>query len=121
LSHWEHPLTPCVELNISFRFPDKFHDIRDEMCECKLPCQSTAYQPTFSYLKASEFDIEKILENSGDLKKKHAKARDALQTTKAEDWEKDKILLAPFRQDTSYTVFTGPCYRWAALWFLGRP
>jgi hypothetical protein len=79
-------------------FPVGFDQVQESLCTCKPPCESVTYEPSFSYLKASDFDVDKLLdeETRKRLSKKLISAQDTLRATEADLKQKDDKLLNKF-------------------------
>ncbi|XP_064640354.1 uncharacterized protein LOC135495533 isoform X2 [Lineus longissimus] len=74
-------------------FEESFN--KDRECNCKSSCDSVIYQPNFSYLSTSNFDIEKIFKfvNTEKLLRRFIGARDSSSATESDIFEVDKTIL----------------------------
>ncbi|XP_064641230.1 uncharacterized protein LOC135496051 [Lineus longissimus] len=79
-----------------------FDKVQESLCDCKPPCENVVYAPSFSYLKASDFDVDKLLdvETRKKLSKKLIAAHDTLRATEEDMKQKDDELLSKFIEGT---------------------
>ncbi|XP_064639985.1 uncharacterized protein LOC135495376 [Lineus longissimus] len=76
----------------------EFDVVQEMICDCRPPCETITFKPRFTYLQASDFDIDKLLKD--DIKRRLSKklmvARDTLRATDPEFKIRDVKILNDF-------------------------
>ncbi|XP_064629202.1 uncharacterized protein LOC135488499 [Lineus longissimus] len=76
------------------KFKAEFDEHSRSLCNCKPPCDTTQYNPFFSFLKESAFDRAKILDNysrKDELNFRYKEARDIRRMTTKIDETRDVL------------------------------